>query len=85
MRDRLERMGPINPMAMEAYEEIGQRHKFITDQKQDLLTAKETLLSTIDEIDTAARETFLGAFNNIQVQFHSCFFARYLPTKMTVI
>ena len=69
MRDKLDRMGPINPMAMEAYEEIGQRHEFITVQKEDLISAKESLLNTIDEIDAVAKETFLGAFNNIKANF----------------
>jgi chromosome segregation protein len=69
MRDKLDRMGPVNPMAMEAYEEISERHQFITSQKEDLLSAKESLLATIDEIDTVARETFLGAFNNIKANF----------------
>ena len=69
MRDKIERMGPINPMAMEAYDEIKQRHEFITTQKEDLLTAKESLLTTIEEIDTVAKETFLGAFNNIKANF----------------
>jgi len=69
MRDKLDRIGPINPMAMEAYEEIGQRHEFITVQKEDLITAKESLLNTIDEIDAVAKETFIGAFNNIKSNF----------------
>ncbi len=69
MRDKLERMGPINPMAMDAYDEIKQRHEFITTQKEDLLSAKESLMTTIEEIDTVAKETFLGAFNNIKANF----------------
>ena len=69
MRDKLDRMGPINPMAMDAYDEIKQRHEFITSQKEDLLSAKESLLTTIEEIDTVAKETFLGAFNNIKANF----------------
>ncbi len=68
-REKLDRMGPINPMAMEAFEEINQRHEFITSQKEDLLNAKASLLTTIEEIDMVARETFLGAFNNIKSNF----------------
>jgi chromosome segregation protein len=69
IRERLDRMGPINPMAMEAYDEINQRHQFISSQKEDLLNAKASLLTTIEEIDMVARETFLGAFNNIKANF----------------
>lgn len=73
LKNRMENMGPINPMAMEAYEEIKQRHDFITEQKQDLIKAKESLLSTISEIDLVARETFLEAFENIKINFIKVF------------
>ena len=68
-KDRLDKMGPINPMAMEAYDEIRERHVFITTQKEDLVKAKESLLETINEIDTVARETFLQAFEKIKENF----------------
>ncbi len=69
VREKLQRMGPINPMAMEAYDEIKERHDFIAREKDDLLGAKESLLLTIDEIDTVARETFLDAFGQIRENF----------------
>ena len=69
IRDKLDRMGPVNPMAMEAYDEIQERHQFIIGQKEDLLNAKSSLLTTIEEIDAVAKETFLGAFNNIKANF----------------
>lgn len=68
-KDVLEKIGPINPMAMEAYDEIKERHVFITEQKTDLENAKESLLTTIDEIDLVAKETFLQAFNKIKENF----------------
>ena len=73
MRDRLERMGPINPMAMEAYEEIKERHDFISTQKEDLVKAKDSLVQTIEEIDNVARETFLEAFAQIKENFIKVF------------
>ena len=68
-KDRLDKIGPINPMAMEAYDEIKIRYDFITTQKEDLNKAKESLLSTISEIDLVARETFLDAFGKIKENF----------------
>lgn len=73
LRDKLEKMGPVNPMAMEAYDEIKQRHTFISEQKDDLVSAKESLLETISEIDTVAKETFLEAFANIKENFIKVF------------
>ncbi len=73
LKQRLDNMGPINPMAMEAYEEIKERYDFITGQKEDLLLAKESLLSTIGEIDMVAKETFLNAFEHIKENFIKVF------------
>jgi chromosome segregation protein len=72
-KDRLEKIGPINPMAMEAYDEIKQRHTFITEQKEDLVKAKNSLMETIKEIDQVARETFLEAFGKIKENFIKVF------------
>lgn len=73
LRDKIERIGPINPMAMEAYDEIQERHTFITEQKNDLVEAKDSLLETIQEIDTVAKETFLDAFEKIKENFIKVF------------
>ncbi|MFM8912971.1 MAG: chromosome segregation protein SMC, partial [Flammeovirgaceae bacterium] len=69
IREKLDNMGPINPMAMEAYNEIKQRNDFINTQKEDLLKAKESLFSTINEIEGVASETFLAAFHQIKEHF----------------
>ncbi|WPP48876.1 chromosome segregation protein SMC [Catalinimonas niigatensis] len=72
-KERLQRIGPINPMAMEAYEEIKQRYDFISSEKQDLVQAKESLMTTIDEIDTVARATFMEAYEKIKENFVKVF------------
>jgi chromosome segregation protein len=69
IKESLEKMGAINPMAMEAYNEIQERHKFITDQKEDLAKAKEALMTTINEIDGIAKDTFLAAYEKIRENF----------------
>lgn len=73
VRDRLDNMGPINPMAMEAYQEIKQRNDFIITQKEDLLKAKESLLNTISEIEGVASQTFMDAFNQVREHFKKAF------------
>ncbi|NJM94554.1 MAG: AAA family ATPase, partial [Cytophagales bacterium] len=72
-KEKMERIGPINPMAMEAYQEIKERHDFIISQKEDLLSAKASLQTTIGEIDGVARETFLSAFGQIKENFQKVF------------
>jgi chromosome segregation protein len=73
IRERLDNMGPINPMAMEAYQEIKQRNDFIITQKDDLLKAKESLMSTIAEIEGVASQTFMDAFNKVRDHFKRAF------------
>jgi chromosome segregation protein len=69
IREKLDNMGPINPMAMEAYNEIKERNDFINKQKEDLIKAKESLFSTIGEIEAVASATFLEAFSKIKEHF----------------
>ncbi|MCE7056059.1 chromosome segregation protein SMC [Algoriphagus sp. AGSA1] len=72
-KEKLEKIGPINPMAMEAYDEIKTRYDFISSQKEDLIKAKQSLLTTIQEIDQVAKETFLDAFAKIKENFVKVF------------
>jgi chromosome segregation protein len=69
IKNSLDRLGPINPMAMEAYQEIKERHVFISTQKEDLAKSKESLMQTIGEIDAVAKATFLDAFEKIRDNF----------------
>lgn len=73
IKEKIERIGPINPMALEAFDEIKERHEFITAQKDDLIRAKESLLTTINEIDLVAKTTFLDAFKQIEENFIKVF------------
>lgn len=73
MKQKLENFGPINPMAIEAYQEIEERHVFISTQREDLIQAKASLLQTIAEIDETAREKFMATFNTVRENFITVF------------
>ncbi|MFN9883780.1 MAG: chromosome segregation protein SMC, partial [Bacteroidota bacterium] len=73
MKNRLENFGEINPFAVEAFNEMKQRADFIVTQKNDLVTAKESLMNTIDEIESKAREQFMEAFNQVKENFVNVF------------
>ncbi len=72
-KGQLDNYGPINPMAIEAYTEINERHVFIITQKDDLARAKESLLKTIEEIEITAKENFMTAFTMIRENFIKVF------------
>lgn len=73
LKRQLDDFGSINPMAMEAYQEMNERYTFIQKEKQDLLDAKNSLLETISEIDTVAKDQFMNAFNQVRENFINVF------------
>ena len=73
LKKKLNTYGEINPMAVEAYDEMSERYVFIKEQRDDLLSAKQTLLDTIDEIETTATQQFLDAFNSVRDSFRKVF------------
>ena len=73
MKKRLENMGEVNPTAIEAYTEMKKRYDFIVEQKNDLVDAKESLLQTIQEVETTANQKFLDTFNAVRENFQKVF------------
>lgn len=73
LKKQLDSYGTINPMAKEAYDEMSQRHDFISKEKNDLMEAKTSLMATINEIDQTANEKFMFAFNTVRENFIQVF------------
>ena len=73
LKRQLEDFGGINPMAMEAYQEMQERFVFIQTQKKDLIDAKDSLLATIKEIDDTAKAKFMEAFTQVREHFIEVF------------
>ncbi len=72
-RDRLEKMGPVNILAVEQAQELEERHVFLTAQRQDLLDSIAELDRAIKGIDKASRERFQEAFAVINQHFGEIF------------
>ncbi|WP_153799203.1 chromosome segregation protein SMC [Foetidibacter luteolus] len=77
MKKRLENMGEVNPTAIEAFTEMKKRYEFILEQKNDLVTAKESLLQTIQEVEATANQQFLDTFNRVRDNFQKVFKALF--------
>ncbi len=73
MKKRLDNYGDINPMAVEAYDEMKERYDGISTQRDDILEAKASLLDTIKEIEDTATEQFLTAFEKVRTYFIDVF------------
>lgn len=77
MKKRLENMGEINPTAIEAYQEMKKRYDFIMEQKTDLVDARDSLQSTIREVEATANQKFLDTFNQVKENFVQVFKALF--------
>ncbi len=77
MRKRLENIGEINPTAVEAFVEMKKRYEFIIEQKEDLTSAKDSLLQTIQEVEASANQQFLETFNKVRENFQKVFKALF--------
>ncbi|HET9825715.1 MAG TPA: chromosome segregation protein SMC, partial [Chitinophagaceae bacterium] len=73
MKKRLENLGEVNPTAIEAFQEMKKRYEFILEQKNDLVTAKDSLLLTIQEVEATANQKFLETFNMVRDNFQKVF------------
>jgi chromosome segregation protein len=69
LKRRLDNYGEINPLAIEAYNEIKERYDSIATQRDDILAAKENLLQTMKEIEETATQRFLESFEQVRVNF----------------
>ena len=73
LKHRLDNYGEINPMAVEAYDEMKERYDSILTQKTDIEAAKEDLLETIKEIEETATSQFTEAFEKARLYFIDVF------------
>ncbi len=77
MKKRLENLGEVNPTAVEAFQEMKRRYDFIVEQKNDLVNAKDTLLQTIQEVESTANQQFLETFGKVRENFQKVFKALF--------
>ena len=77
MKKRLENLGEVNPTAVEAFQEMKKRYEFILEQKNDLVSARESLLQTISEVEITANQQFLDTFNKVRENFQKVFKALF--------
>ncbi len=69
----LERLGPVNMLAVEEHEEESARLDFLTEQRNDLVEARNDLRSAIREINKTATDLFSDTFEKIRANFRTTF------------
>jgi len=73
LRAKIERLGPVNMMAIDQFDELEQRYEFLTTQRQDLLDAIQATNEAVKRIDITTRERFHNAFNAVNENFQTTF------------
>ncbi len=73
LKQKLNSIGEVNPLAIEEYKEEKERLDFYEEQIMDLEEAEEQLLETIDEINETATERFNTTFEKIRINFQKVF------------
>ncbi len=70
---KLGQLGRVNPLALEEFEALEQRHRFLTEQLADLTATRKDLLTIIDEIDEKMQDIFGSAFEDTKAAFNQVF------------
>ncbi|MDN7241276.1 chromosome segregation protein SMC [Planococcus sp. N028] len=73
LKQSIEELGPVNIGAIEEFDHVSERHSFLTEQRNDLNEAKDTLRTVIEEMDEEMTSRFDSTFRAIRTQFQRVF------------
>ncbi|MCL2482849.1 MAG: chromosome segregation protein SMC [Propionibacteriaceae bacterium] len=74
----LQILGTINPLALEEFDAMQERHAFLAGQLEDLKKTKDDLLRIVDDVDTRVQTVFTAAYADVAREFADTF-ARLFP------
>ena len=69
MQSKLDAMGPVNVEAINEFEELEERYKFLSQQYEDLIKAKDQLLQVITKINVTTKQLFQETFEKVRENF----------------
>jgi chromosome segregation protein len=75
---QLERLGKVNPLALEEYAALNERHQFLSAQLEDLRKTRRDLLTVVKEVDDRVQEVFASAYADTAREFE-VLFGRLFP------
>jgi chromosome segregation protein len=75
---KLSSIGRVNPLALEEYAALEERHKFLTEQLEDLKSSKRDLMEIVREVDERVEKVFTEAYYDTAAQFEGVF-SRLFP------
>jgi len=78
LRRQLDRLGKVNPLALEEFEALTERHNFLATQLEDLRKTRRDLLTVVKEVDDRVQEVFASAYADTAREFEHLF-SRLFP------
>ncbi len=75
---QLAMLGRVNPLALEEFSAMEERHKFLTEQLEDLKSTRRDLLDIVREVDSRVEQVFTEAYADVEAAFDATF-ARLFP------
>ena len=72
-RAELEALGAINPLALEEYEALSERHAYLNQQIEDLKATRRDLNTVMDEVSSHIAEVFTAAMDDINTHYRRIF------------
>ncbi len=73
LREKIDRLGPVNMMAIDQFDELDDRFEFLTTQRKDLLDSIKATGDAIKRINVTTRERFKEAFEAVNGHFQTVF------------
>ena len=73
LKDRVEKIGPVNVDAIKEFDELSERHEFLSRQNADLTASLDNLQKAIAKINRTSRQRFRRAFEEVDAQFQALF------------
>jgi chromosome segregation protein len=75
---QLDQLGKVNPLALEEFAALEERHAFLATQLEDLKNTRRDLLTVVKEVDDRVQEVFASAFEDTAREFEEIF-SRLFP------
>jgi len=69
----LDALGRVNPLALDEFQALEQRHQFLVEQLEDVHNSKRDLLAIVDDLDETMRDVFMEAYSDTQRAFDEVF------------
>jgi len=73
IKNRIKELGDVNVGSIKEYESVKERYEFLTVQRADLLSAMESLMAIIEDMDKTIRKSFKESFDQIVLNFEKTF------------